>query len=222
MQPTEELVSGVGRIVNEHVGGGGIGEGLGGVEELDSVAELVHGVEQGGGRRGAGGWTATRALARADDWGSDGVMVGGIGEAIGGLDLMDNVVESLFPHAEWAHRSTRAVEAGEGKVHDDTIKAGGGIAFELAKGSVGHGGEEVVENLGEGSILAFASGFAILSIVDDAVGDLVEHGAAAEENTNEKVEVGLKQVDDPETIELVTSWFLVDHDIDDSCPAVKV
>ena len=48
MQPMEKLVGGVGGVIDKHVGGGSVGEGLRGVEELNSMTELVHGVEQGG------------------------------------------------------------------------------------------------------------------------------------------------------------------------------
>ena len=66
---------------------------------------------RGGNRSRTSGQTAARALAGADDGGSVRVMIGGVGEAICGLDLVDDIVESLFPHAERAHRSAGAAEA---------------------------------------------------------------------------------------------------------------
>jgi hypothetical protein len=49
-----------------------------------------------------------------------------------------------------------------------------------------------VEYFGQGGVLAFASGFSKLSVVNELSIHLVVHDATAEVHTNQQVEVGSK------------------------------
>jgi hypothetical protein len=48
-------------------------------------------MKEGGGRSGAGGGTALRALAGADDRGSRSVVVGRIGDPVGSFSTVDDM-----------------------------------------------------------------------------------------------------------------------------------
>jgi hypothetical protein len=50
----------------------------------------------------------------------------------------------------------------------------------------------------------------------------VVHGAAAEEETDDQVEISLKKVDDSEFVQFKDTRFLVDHHIDDDDPSGQV
>jgi hypothetical protein len=49
----------------------------------------------------------------------------------------------------------------------------------------------------------------------------VLHGAAAKKDTDEQIEVGFEQMDDPEAVEFDAAGFLVYHDIDHVDPTSK-
>jgi hypothetical protein len=70
--------------------------------------------------------------------------------------------------------------------------------------------------------LAFSAGAPELARVNKLVVSLVVHGTSSEEDSDEKVEVRLKEMDESQFVELDEPCFFVNHYIDYLCPAPEV
>lgn len=88
--------------------------------------------------------------------------------------------ECFQPHCGCCKGGAGGDEAQNGKQHYNSIEARSGVALELAHCGLCQGGHEIVENLGEDGVDAFASWLAVLSLVDELMVSCVVHCPASE------------------------------------------
>jgi hypothetical protein len=148
--------------------------------------------------------------------------IAGISGAICSLDLVDDMVESLLPHAERVHRSAVSAKAQQNKVHNHTVEASHRVTLELSHGRLSVLGQVVVQYLEQSSILTFPPWMIILAGMKQLIVDLMIHCPPAEQDANEQIKICLEQMDDSQSIQFKAVRLLVNHNIDNLKPSAQV
>jgi hypothetical protein len=111
MEPSQKVVDGITSIINKHIDCAMILKLLTGVAKVDTLTQLIHCFDQGRGSSGTSGRAAAGTLAGTNNGGGIGVLIWGIGDAVGRLDAVYNVVERVLPHGKRSRRGTHDGEA---------------------------------------------------------------------------------------------------------------
>jgi hypothetical protein len=89
-----------------------------------------------------------------------------LGDAVGGLDPVDDVEEDLLPHLEGSHWGAVGAKTGEKKMHYFPVKTGHHVALKLALECLCGNGDHIMKHFGQGGILTFSARFPELAVVE--------------------------------------------------------
>jgi hypothetical protein len=116
-------------------------------------------------------------------------------------------------------RATVEEEAEHGECHDNPVKAGGGVTFELAHGSLSVSCNSVMEDFCDCRIHTFTAFFSELAGMETFGVNSIMDSPPPKDKANKQVKVSFKEVKDSKLLQLQVAGFLGYHYINDIGPA---